>query len=79
MDLETLDREKSKGQFKIWSSLKSGNRKVTSKEMLSRSNLRGGDKKKKDKKKNQMNQFEETLPKNLNYITDSSTLNLALA
>ena len=35
--------------------------------------------KKKDKKKNQMNQFEETLSKNLNYITDSSTLNLALA
>ena len=34
---------------------------------------------KKDKKKNQMNQFEETLSKNLNYITDSSTLNLALA
>lgn len=51
LDLETLDREKSKGQFKIWSSLKSGNRKVTSREMLSRSNLRGGEEKKRIRKK----------------------------
>lgn len=50
LDLETLDREKSKGQFKIWQSLKIGNQKMTSK-MSSRSNLWGGEKKRIRKKK----------------------------